>query len=72
MCFFRKQQSTSQTVTAPAEPPPVKSSADIQAEAEKERQDLGYSYRGLAATILTAGLGDTSKPTTSGIVLGGY
>jgi hypothetical protein len=50
----------------------VKSSADIQAEAEKERQDLGYSYRGLAATILTAGLGDTSKPTTSGIVLGGY
>lgn len=52
--------------------PPVKTSADIQAEAEEERKRLGFTTRGLAATILTAGLGDTLPAPTRGVTLGGY
>lgn len=68
MCLFKKKSAPAPTIT----PPPVKTSADIQVEAEEERKRLGYSTYGLAATILTAGLGDTSVAPTRGVTLGGY
>lgn len=69
MCFLPKQQ----TVQAPvAETAPQKTDAQIQSEAEKERQQRAYSTRGIAATILTSGLGDTTAAPTRGVTLSGF
>lgn len=68
MCLFKNKSAPAPVIT----PPPVKSSADIQLETEEERKRLGFTTRGLAATILTAGLGDSSAVPTRGVVLGGY
>ncbi len=65
MCFFDKPPPP------PAPPPtPVRTSADIQRDQEKERLKTPYSTLGFAASILTSGLGDTSTPTVRGVTLG--
>ena len=43
----------------------------MQTEAEEERKRLAFSSNGLAANIITGGLGDTSVAKTLGVVLGG-
>lgn len=68
MCFWNSQPQV--VYQQPAEPP-KKTSADIQKEEERRRLSLGVSQRGLAATILTSGLGDTSSMQTGGVNLGG-
>lgn len=73
MCFFGGGGGPvvySPQVSAP--PPQLeKSSAEKQAASEDERLKLGYSQRGLAATIITGGLGDVSPQQTKGVILGG-
>lgn len=56
----------------PPEPLPQKTDAAIQGSAEAERIRGGFSGRGLAASILTGGLGDKSTKSAKGISLGGY
>lgn len=54
--------------------PPEKTDADIQDEAQKQRQDLALSTRGFASTILTSGLGlvgGAGTPQIGGITLSG-
>jgi len=58
-------------VPSPPPAPLQKTSADVQSESEAERAKLNYSQRGLAATILTGGLGDVSAIPTRGVNLGG-
>jgi hypothetical protein len=56
-----------------AQPTPQKTDLGIQLEAEAGREKEKASTRGFAATLLTAGLGDTTKiKTTRGVTLGGF
>lgn len=68
MCFMSPRP---QVVYQQPPPPPKKTSADIQRAEERRRLSLGISQRGLAATILTSGLGDPSPSQTGGVNLGG-
>lgn len=57
----------------PVAGPPVKTSFDIQREAEEERIRLAASTRGFAANFFSAGFGTTSVRTpapTLGVSLG--
>lgn len=59
--------------TAPT-PAVVDPAAAMQKKAEDERLKIGASYNGLAATILTGGLGESNttdpKKKTAGVSLG--
>ena len=69
MCMFGKKSGGPMPVAGP----PVKTSYDIQREAEEERLRLAASTRGFAANFLTAGFGTTSAYTaapTIGVRLG--
>lgn len=82
MCMFRAPSVPQpQAVRSPTPDPSAeakakaeavaKDQARVQSEQEKERFRLAASSRGLAGTILTSGLGDTSAPPVRNPQLGG-
>jgi hypothetical protein len=68
---FGSNDKPAPTTTAAAVDP----AAAMQKKAEEERLRIGASYNGLAATILTGGLGESNNPhptknKTTGVSLG--